>query len=203
MESTREGDHYISAVNQDEDAEAVGLALPPPPGSVASDHNMIVKVPKPRGRPKKIYADLDAMPTSTTAATTSREDAEQIPVIIPPEVPPGTPATEAFMPWTYLESVEAGRGYEIPVHIDAYPPASPPPEIYGAAAVPHGFTPQQQYPIYHHQPAGVAPLPPPPPPPPPLANGTENQSILIQRIPHRQRKGRGRGEQEHDFLSRL
>lgn len=91
-------------------------------------------------------------------------------------------AAATFMQWEYLDA-NTIRTYEIPVHIGGDTTG-----CYESFTLPQGFTPIQQFPYVSQ--ASVAPPPPPPPSTAPSAAG-ENHSILIQRVPHRSRKGRG------------
>ena len=86
------------------------------------------------------------------------------------------------------------RTFEIPVHIgstapsiltESYQISSTVPDSYGG--LPPGFQPHQRFPYV----GGNSPTIGPPPPPPPTSTN-ENHSILIQRVPHRHRKGRGK-----------
>ena len=106
--------------------------------------------------------------------------------------------TGAIMHWEYLDP-NTVRTFEIPVSICSNVPSIlteggyqiSPPVPADAFSLPPGFQPHQQYPYVG---SGSTPPSAPPPPPPPAASSStsENHSILIQRVPHRHRKGRGK-----------
>jgi hypothetical protein len=128
------------------------------------------------GAPKKIYADLDAAAPNEFQTTTE---------VVVPVVTPGVGVEDTFLQhWEYLD-VNNVRTYDIPVQIgsDNYPISA---EAFG---IPAGFHAQQQFPVYGQTIHFGHQAPPPPPPSAPLGN--ESHSILIQRVPHRHRKGRG------------
>jgi hypothetical protein len=83
------------------------------------------------------------------------------------------------------------------INLTKIPFSSPSGENYlDAFALPQGFTPLQQFPYISQEPvptslASAAPPPPPPPPPSGPSVSGESNSILIQRVPHRNRRGRG------------
>lgn len=141
----------------------------------------------------KIYADLDAVQNamvSSSLATEFHSSAEAAAAAAAGLVVPMTEdvaaasaaAAATFMQWEYLDA-NTIRTYEIPVHIGGDTTG-----CYESFTLPQGFTPIQQFPYVSQ--ASVAPPPPPPPSTAPSAAG-ENHSILIQRVPHRSRKGRG------------
>ena len=109
----------------------------------------------------------------------------------------------SFMHWEYLDP-NTVRTFEIPVQIGSTVAPSILAESYISSAIhdnyglPPGFHAHQQFP-YGPPPGGAVSVggtgsnghAPPPPPPPTSTSETNNHSILIQRVPHRQRKGRG------------
>lgn len=145
----------------------------------------------------KIYADLDAVQNaivSSSLATEFHTSAEAaaaataslvVPMTGCEDVAAASAAAAAanFIHWEYLDP-NTIRTYEIPVHI------GDPATGYESFTFPQGFTPIQQFP-YVSQAAVTAPPPPPPPPSTAPTSTGENHSILIQRVPHRSRKGRG------------
>ena len=167
---------------------------------------------------KKIYADLDvvqsAMVSEAHAANVEgggghgvcaggvELQAEVIvPIVTPADVVSADPGS--FMHWEYLDS-NTVRTFEIPVQIGSTVAPSILAESYISSAIhdnyglPPGFHAHQQFP-YGPPPGGAVSVggtgsnghAPPPPPPPTSTSETNNHSILIQRVPHRQRKGRG------------
>ena len=139
-----------------------------------------------------------------------------VPIVTPADVVSADPGS--FMHWEYLDS-NTVRTFEIPVQIgstigapsilaaESYISSAALHDNYGV--LPPGFHAHQQFPPYVGGPpppggAGAAGVSvgvvgtgnnghaaPPPPPPPTSTSENNNHSILIQRVPHRQRKGRG------------
>ena len=109
----------------------------------------------------------------------------------------------SFMHWEYLDS-NTVRTFEIPVQIGSAVAPSILAESYISSAVhdnyglPPGFHAHQQFPYGPPHGGAVSVVggtgnghAAPPPPPPTSTSDNNNHSILIQRVPHRQRKGRG------------
>ena len=132
---------------------------------------------------RKVYADLDAVQTAVVSSSLGPDLHAE--VIVPLEEPVAIPPT--IMQWEYLDS-NTLRTYDIPIHIAATPADY---TFEGLAGLPQGFTPLQQFPYTNGANQAV-------PVPPPVASSSsasvntngDHQSILIQRVPHRHRKGR-------------
>ena len=130
---------------------------------------------------RKVYADLDAVQTAVVSSSLGPDLHAE--VIVPlAEEPVGAPT---IMQWEYLDP-NTVRTYDIPIHITATPADY---TFESLTGLPQGFTPLQQFP-YNNSISSQ-------PPPPPVAsssssanNNGDHQSILIQRVPHRHRKGR-------------
>ena len=148
-----------------------------------------------------------------------------VPIVTPADVVSADPGS--FMHWEYLDS-NTVRTFEIPVQIgstigapsilaaESYISSAALHDNYGV--LPPGFHAHQQFPPYVGGPpppvgAGAAGVSvagagtgnnghaaPPPPPPPTSTSENNNHSILIQRVPHRQRKGRGNVLKFADFI---
>ena len=130
--------------------------------------------------PTKIYADLDAVQNAVVSSSLEGPDftsAASAEVVVPVEdvAAASAAAAAAFgFQWEYLDANTV-----IPIHIgtDSY-------QTLEGLSLPHGFIPNQQFPY-----SQVAP---PPPPPSASSSSQDNHSILIQRVAHRSRKGRGK-----------
>ena len=155
------------------------------------------------GPPKKIYADLDAVQGAMAAAEATVVGPTEVELqtsteVMVPIVTATDDVTGTIMHWEYLDP-NTVRTFEIPVSICSNVPSIlteggyqiSPPVPADAFSLPPGFQPHQQYPYVG---SGTTPPSAPPPPPPPAASSStsENHSILIQRVPHRHRKGRGK-----------
>lgn len=135
---------------------------------------------------RKVYADLDAVQTAVVSSSLG-PDLHAETVIVPlaaaaAEEPVALQAP-TIMQWEYLDP-NTVRTYDIPIHITT--PADY--TFESLTGLPQGFTPLQQFPYTNSLSQ---------PPPPPVAsssssanNNGDHQSILIQRVPHRHRKGR-------------
>ena len=143
----------------------------------------------------KIYADLDAVQNAVVSSSLSSVADFNAEVLMTSESAAEAAgaslasASATYMQWEYLDA-NTVRTYEIPVHVGSenYPGLDP-----GSLSLPQGFTPMQQFPGSVATGSSGSLAPPPPPPPSTGSSGIgENQSILIQRVPHRNRRGKGK-----------
>ena len=218
-----ENDHYLSAVNHEDELDKsmdpenlryyVGLCII----SIISTQPTYFIIISMRccdeveeGPPKKIYADLDAVQGAMAAAEATVVGPTEVELqtsteVMVPIVTATDDVTGTIMHWEYLDP-NTVRTFEIPVSICSNVPSIlteggyqiSPPVPADAFSLPPGFQPHQQYPYVG---SGTTPPSAPPPPPPPAASSStsENHSILIQRVPHRHRKGRGKSGKKTIF----